>query len=390
MGTTRSGISVNSPLSYSYDDLYRLIEATRPLPSQPVETFTYDPVGNRLLRDGQTTNAVFDNANRLIEDQEYTYDYDNNGNLVEKTNKSTLEVTQYTYDAENRLIQIDKPGTTATYRYDGLGQRIEKNVNGVITRYVYNNQDIILEFDGSNSLKARYTHGTGINEPLIMERGGVIHFYHKDVLGNITELTDATGSVVQSYLYDSFGNIIAQNGSVTNTYTYTGQEFDLESGLYCYRARYYDANIGRFLQEDPIGFEGGDINLYVYVKNNPINLIDPYGLQIEPSPERDTLFCVLGNFATQLIKLQIGNVRGSDKWYHCMANCLSLKRCKLLSNSEIASSAAAGVSDFKERFDCSFDPDSCDPLDQAANEQGRTNKGECCEDTCKKFRVKGL
>jgi RHS repeat-associated protein len=234
-------------------------------------------VGNRLLRDGQATNAVFDNANRLIEDQEYTYDYDNNGNLIEKTNKSTLEVTQYNYDAENRLIQIDKPGMTATYRYDGLGRRIEKNVNGVITRYVYDKEDILSEFDGSNSLIAKYTHGAGMDEPLIMERGGVSHFFQLDGLGSITELSDSAGGVAQSYVYDSFGQIISQNGSVTNSYVYTGREFDNETGLHYYRARYYDASIGRFLQEDPIGFDGG-VNLYEYVGSSPVNLTDPFGL----------------------------------------------------------------------------------------------------------------
>jgi RHS repeat-associated protein len=277
MSTSRSGVTVNSPLAYTYDDLYRLSQATNPLPSTTNEMFTYDPVGNRLTKTGQGTPSIFDNANRLIEDQEFIYSYDNNGNLIEKTNKSTLEVTQYTYDAENRLIQIDETGMTATYRYDGLGRRIEKSVNGVITRYIYDREDILLEFNGSNSLTAKYTHGVGFDEPLIMERGGVSHFYQMDGLGSITELSDPVGGVAQSYAYDSFGQIVSQGGSLTNSYTYTGRELDSESGLYYYRARYYDASIGRFLQEDPIGFDGG-VNFYEYVGNSPVNLIDPFGL----------------------------------------------------------------------------------------------------------------
>ena len=241
-------------------------------------------MGNRLLRDGQGTNAVFDNANRLIEDQEYTYDYDNNGNLIEKTNKSTLEVTQYTYDAENRLIQIDKPGMTATYRYDGLGRRIEKNVNGAITRYVYDKEDIISEFNGSNSLVAKYTHGVEIDEPLVMERGGASYFYQRDGLGSVTEMTNTSGTAEQTYVCDSFGQIVSQSGSIVNPYTYTGREFDSESGLYYYRARYYDASIGRFLQTDPVPGAIAipqSLNPYPYVQNNPLNFIDPFGLTPE-------------------------------------------------------------------------------------------------------------
>ena len=167
----------------------------------------------------------------------------------------------------------------AQYRYDALGRRIEKDVSGVVTRYILDNEDNLLEFDGSNVLQARYTHGPGIDEPLIMERGGVSHFYHTDGLGSVTDLTDATGTVVQSYVYNSFGEIVEQVGSLTNPYTYTGREFDEESGFYFYRARYYDPSIGRFLTEDPIGFAGGDVNLYGYVTNNPVNFIDPFGLR---------------------------------------------------------------------------------------------------------------
>jgi len=146
-----------------------------------------------------------------------------------------------------------------------------------IARYVYVNEDIVLEYDGSNVLQASYTHGAGIDEPLIMNRGGVDSFYHTDGLGSITDLTDNLGAVVQSYVYDSFGNIVLQNGSLINPYTYTGREFDEESGLYYYRHRYYDPVNGRFIQEDPLGLLDGP-NIYTYVTNNPINFIDPFGL----------------------------------------------------------------------------------------------------------------
>lgn len=96
-------------------------------------------------------------------------------------------------------------------------------------------------------------------------------------MGSITEITNSAGSTIQAYLYDSYGNIIQSTGVLENPFTYTGREFDEESGLYYLRTREYDASNGRFLQEDQIGFLGMDINLYRYILNNPVNGIDPFG-----------------------------------------------------------------------------------------------------------------
>ena len=230
-------------------------------------------------------------------------DYDNNGNLIQKTDKTTLETTAYTYNAENQLICIDfSDGTYAEYKYDGLDRRIEKNVNGGIVRYVYDGEDILLEYDDTNTLTARYTHGLRVDEPLIMDRASQSYFYHVDALGSITALTDVSGNIAQTYIYDSFGNIVAQTGTIQNPYTYTGREFDSESGLYYYRARYYDAKVGRFITVDPtlrlylsefgcvmsnIGVMStnniitGFGHFYIYVENNPVNYTDPTGLDGE-------------------------------------------------------------------------------------------------------------
>jgi RHS repeat-associated protein len=111
-----------------------------------------------------------------------------------------------------------------------------------------------------------------------MARGGSTFFYHQDGLGTVTELTDSAGVTAKSYAYDAWGNQIETTGTVENPYTYTGREVDAETGLSYYRARYYDPRSGRFLQQDPIGFQGGSLNLYAYILNNPTNLIDPLGL----------------------------------------------------------------------------------------------------------------
>ena len=110
-----------------------------------------------------------------------------------------------------------------------------------------------------------------------MQEGLII--YMEDGLGSVTEVTNWHGTVRRAYVYDSFGNIETQTGTLnpTNPFKYTGREIEEETGLYYYRARYYDPEIGRFLNEDPIEFDGG-INFYAYVGNNPVNYVDPFGL----------------------------------------------------------------------------------------------------------------
>ena len=313
MDTTRTGLTVNNSLNYVYDNIYQLTQATRPLPAQPDETFNYDPLGNRLLTDGQTTNSIIGQANRLLDDTTFTYTYDNNGNLIQKTDKATNETTDYTYDAENQLIRIDLPGgSVAQYRYDALGRRIEKDVDGAITRYVYDGEDMLLEFDGTNTQIARFTHGPGIDEPLIMARGGQSLFYQADGLGSIIDLTDTNGVIVQSYVYDSFGNIKQQVGALLNPYTYTGREIDTESGLCFYRARYYDSITGRFINEDPIGFAAGDDNFYGYVQNNPVIFVDPFGFKnILTSKYGNTPLAIAGDTVIGAAKITLGNAEAA-------------------------------------------------------------------------------
>ena len=264
--------------AFGYDTLDRLTSASHPLLGTP-QAFAYDPVGNRT-----TGGSVVNAGNQLTADATQSYQYDDNGNLTRKTLLATGNFTQYTYDAENRLTKVEDfvagnptPAFTSTYRYDGLGRRIEKVAKGITRRYIYDGEDILLEYDGSNVLQARYTHGLGIDEPIAVTKGSNTFFYHQDGLGTVTDLTDAAGATAKSYSYDAYGNILESPGTLEQAYTYTGREFDAESGLSYYRARYYDATTGRFLQRDPIGVLN-NVNLYPYARNNSTNLVDPLGL----------------------------------------------------------------------------------------------------------------
>jgi RHS repeat-associated protein len=264
--------------TFGYDNLDRLTSASHPMLATP-QSFAYDPVGNRT-----TNNSTVNAGNQLTADATHAYQYDDNGNLTRKTLLATGNYTQYTYDAENRLTKVEDfaagnatPAFTSTYRYDGLGRRIEKIANGQTKRYIYDGDDILLEYDGSNVLQARYNHGPGIDEPIAVTKAGSTFFYHQDALGSVTDLTDSAGVTAKSYAYDAYGNILDSPGTVEQPFTYTGREFDAESGLYYYRARNYDPMTGRFLQADPFGIAAG-VNLYSYVNNDPLNLIDPSGL----------------------------------------------------------------------------------------------------------------
>ena len=268
--------------AFGYDQLARLTSASHPLLLDP-QAFAYDAVGNRT-----TGGSVVNTGNQLTADANFAYQYDDNGNLTRKTLLATGNYSQYTYDAENRLTQVQEFAagnptaiTISSYRYDGLGRRIENVANGQTKRYIYDGEDILLEYDGANVLQARYTHGPGIDEPIAVTKGTSTLFYHQDGLGTVTELTDSSGNIAKAYAYDAYGNMLDSPGTVEQPYTYTGREFDAESGLVYSRARYYDAATGRFLEKDPIGFSGGDINLYNYAFNSPLLYTDPYGLEVQ-------------------------------------------------------------------------------------------------------------
>jgi RHS repeat-associated protein len=166
-----------------------------------------------------------------------------------------------------------------TFAYDPFGRRIKKVVSSTSATsvFAYDGDNLVEEANSSGAAVARYSQGLNIDEPLAMLRSSATSYYNADGLGSVTSLANASGTLAQTYTFDSFGKQTASSGSLVNPFQYTGRESDPETGLYYYRARYYDSTTSKFLNEDESMFEGG-IDFYTYVSNNPVMFVDPYGL----------------------------------------------------------------------------------------------------------------
>jgi RHS repeat-associated protein len=208
------------------------------------------------------TSASYDAANELLQWNGQLFSYDVNGNMTSDG------VNTFTWDARNQLSQIN----STTFQYDAFRRRI-KNAAG--TNMLYDGPDSVQELSGTTPIANRITgsideffsraDGTGSYTPLA------------DAIGNVIGLVSSSGSVTTQYTYDPFGVTTDSGAANGNTFQYTGREND-GTGLYYYRNRYYNPLIGRFISEDPLGFEGGDANFYSYAGNDPINRKDPLGL----------------------------------------------------------------------------------------------------------------
>jgi RHS repeat-associated protein len=214
-----------------------------------------------------------------------TLSYDLNGNLLSRTDASG--VTQYEWDAANQLLAIEyDDGSRSEFAYDGHGRRvaiIERDHLGIIEstrRFVWDGYGMAEERDdaGSGVVKRFYTHGVQI---VSGDEAPSDYFYTFDHFGSVREVTDAQSALVARYDYDPYGRVEQLSGTFSLDFRFTGHFFHQPSGLHLAPFRAYDADLGRWLSRDPLTmaellWEGP--NLYGYVGNNPINLIDPFGL----------------------------------------------------------------------------------------------------------------
>lgn len=231
---------------------------------------------------GRATTCAYDRANRLtglaytrpdhtpVETLSYTYD--ENGNLTQR--QTAQGPVNYTWDARNRLTRIEGPNGSAAFKYDALGRRLEKTLNGRTTQYLYDGAQAIAELQGS-AIGATYLTGLAIDEILARYSNGAERSQLTDALGSIIAQTREDRSIQNHYAYSAWGETLAAGTDEGNASQYTAREND-QTGLYYYRARYYDPQLKRFVSEDPIGLRGG-LNLYAYVNGNPIIYTDPNG-----------------------------------------------------------------------------------------------------------------
>ena len=301
------GSLADGSVTYAYDQTSQLTAATGS-GTLPDESYRYDGSGNR---EGSTYHTG--TANRVSFDAKYNYQYDNEGNRIRRIERVSGEVTRYHWDHRNRLVMQEHRSETEQllwrerYSYDGLNRRVERvgdsDGDGVNeqSEYFVNHglrsdrggagDSIALRLDGTGAVIGRELHGPTVDSILAEDR--------LDPEGGATEtlwaLTDANGSVRDTVgvddagtatignhvAYDAFGQMVTQSDASSGSeYGFTGREIE-SGGLQSNRARIYDAALGRWLSEDPIGFASGQTNLSLYLGNDPISGTDPSGL-IDP------------------------------------------------------------------------------------------------------------
>jgi RHS repeat-associated protein len=202
---------------------------------------------------------------------------DPNGNLTGDGIKT------YQWDAENRLVAVLQGGTTlASFTYDGRSRRATKTVGGTTHSYVYAGANIAEERLSSGQT-LDFVQREEADRPLAQrDQSGAVSYYLADHLSSVVQTTNGTGTVTLTREYDPWGNLL--QGGAVGGYAFTGREWDPETGLYYYRARYYDPKVGRFLGEDPVSFQG--TTPYGYVEGRVTLFTDPSGMVMIKDRER--------------------------------------------------------------------------------------------------------
>jgi RHS repeat-associated protein len=264
---------------YTYNALDELKSSTT---AKAKTSWSYNAVGNRTdqVTPSGTTTYTYNAAEQMLTAGLTAFTYDKNGNRLTETSSSGT--TTYSYDSANRLLLVASPSAASSFAYDGDGNRVSQTIPSGTYKYVSDTNAPLAMVVNENGPDGAidYGYGSGLMES---SSSSFNYFYNLDGLGSVANLTDATGTVQQTYAYDAWGNALADSGSVrtNNKFKFTGQALDPGTGLYFMRARYYEPTSGRFLSRDPFpGFAEEPITLhhYIYSGNDPVNFVDPSGL----------------------------------------------------------------------------------------------------------------
>ncbi|MDQ7010371.1 MAG: RHS repeat-associated core domain-containing protein, partial [Mariprofundaceae bacterium] len=271
---------VTTTYDYVYDLAGRLTGVSEN--GVAVAVYQYDSNGNRIGGYNKAGGilACYDAQDRLTTWNGTSYTYTANGELASKTSNGAT--TTYQYDVPGNLMHVSLPGGTAIdYVVDGRNRRIGKMVNGnLVQGFLYRDQlNPVAELDGAGNVVSRFVYGSKANVPDYMIKGGVTYRIISDHLGSPRLVVDtSTGAIVQRMDYDDWGNVTNDTNPGFQPFGFAGGLYDRDTGLVRFGARDYDPETGRWTAKDPIRFDGGDANLYGYVLGDPVNGIDPWGL----------------------------------------------------------------------------------------------------------------
>jgi RHS repeat-associated protein len=281
---TQKSETINGTISdydYTYDAMGRLLTVVKN--NSLVEEYQYSTNGTRLyemnlLRGNNGRTLIYSDEDHLLTAGTTTYQYGLDGFLQRKTNGT--DITDYAYSLRGELLSVTLPDNTRiSYVHDPMGRRIGKKVNGTITeKYLWQGLTRLLAvFDGSDNLLKRFEYADR-RMPVAFTSNGVVYYLDYDQVGSLRLVADASGTVVKQIEYDTFGNIISDsNPTFDIPFGFAGGLHDRQTGLVRFGFRDYDPDVGRWTAKDPILFAGGDTDLYGYVLNDPVNLVDPTG-----------------------------------------------------------------------------------------------------------------
>ncbi len=287
LGRVKTLTDDGTTTSYTYDEVGRLTDVDV---DGDVTSYTYDANGNRLSEatKANTATCEYDDQDRLVSCGNVEYTFTDDGSLSSKTDTKNKLTTLYIYDAFSNLRQVDLPdGRVIEYVIDGQNRRVGKKIDGKLQQgWLYRNQvQIAAETDGNGNVTKRFLYASDSNVPDVAIIAGTSYKIIKDHLGSVRAITTDAGKVIALRSYDGFGNVLIDTNPGLIPFGFAGGLEDLDTGLLRFGARDYDGAVGRWTTKDPIGFQGGDTNVFAYAQSNPTNRKDRNGLCDGCDPE---------------------------------------------------------------------------------------------------------